>query len=90
MICFSHTHTNHKNNKIKIVLANDHHVFLHGLYSLLSKLELVEILVTANNGRQLLEKMKLKHHINVAVVDLHMEVLGGIEITRLIKQKFPA
>jgi RNA polymerase sigma factor (sigma-70 family) len=75
--------------KIKIVLADDHQMFLDGLYSLLSQLENVEILATANHGKQLLEKMRRLHHIDVAVVDMHMEQMDGIETTRNIKKEFP-
>lgn len=77
------------NNKIKIVLADDHQMFLDGLHSLLSQMEQVEIMATANNGKQLIEKLRKDPACDVAVVDMHMEVLDGIETTRQIRKEFP-
>ncbi len=75
--------------KIKIVLADDHQMFLDGLYSLLSQMEQIEIMATANNGKQLLDKLRRIPYCEMAVVDMHMEVMDGIETTRKIKQEFP-
>jgi DNA-binding NarL/FixJ family response regulator len=75
--------------KIKVVLADDHQIFLDGLHSLLTQLENIEILATANSGRQLLEKMKQIRKCDVAVVDLHMDDMDGIETTRRILEEFP-
>jgi DNA-binding NarL/FixJ family response regulator len=76
-------------NKIKIVLADDHQMFLDGLYALLSQMEQVEIVATANNGTQLLEKLRRPGTCDIAIVDLHMEEMDGIETTRQIKQQYP-
>ena len=77
------------NNKIKVVLADDHQMFLDGLFSLLSQMEQVEIRDTANNGKQLLDKLRKKPDCDVAVLDMHMDVMDGIETTRQIRQEFP-
>lgn len=77
------------NNKIKIVLADDHQMFLDGLYSLLSQMEQVEIMTTANNGQQLLDKLRKNPSCDVAVLDMHMDIMDGIEATRQIRQEFP-
>ena len=76
-------------NKIHVVLADDHQMFLDGLHSLLLQLDNVEILATANNGKQLLDKMKKVRSCDVAIVDLHMDEMDGIETTRQIKLNFP-
>lgn len=78
------------NKKIKIVLADDHQMFLDGLYSLLSQMDQVEVVATANNGKQLLEKLKKNSAVDVAVVDMHMDTMDGIETTRRIRQEFPS
>nr|WKN36171.1 response regulator transcription factor [Tunicatimonas sp. TK19036] len=77
------------NKKIKIVLADDHQMFLDGLYSILSQIEQVEIIATANNGKQLLDKLQRTPDCDIAVVDLHMGELDGIETTKRIKREFP-
>ncbi len=76
--------------KIRVMLADDHQMFLDGLHSLLSQIENLEILGTANHGKQLLDKLQLNTRCDVAIVDIHMPVMDGIETTRQIKQHFPA
>lgn len=76
--------------KIKIVLADDHQMFLDGLYALLSQMEQVEVVSIANNGKQLLEKLRKNPACDVAVVDMHMDTMDGIETTRRIRQEFPS
>lgn len=75
--------------KIKVFLADDHQMFLDGLHSLLSQIENLEILGTANNGKQLLDKLKTSPRCDVAIVDIHMPVMDGIETARQVKQHFP-
>lgn len=77
------------NSKIKIVLADDHQMFLDGLYSLLSQMEQVEIMATANNGKQLLDKLRKDPSCDVAVLDMHMDIMNGIETTYHIRKEFP-
>lgn len=77
------------NKKIKIVLADDHQMFLDGLYSLLSQIEQIEIMATANNGKQLLDKLRKISACDIAVLDMHMDVMNGIETTRCIREEFP-
>lgn len=77
------------NKKIKIVLADDHQMFLDGLFSLLSQMDQVEIMATANNGKQLLDKLRKDPACDVAVLDMHMDIMDGIETTRQIRQEFP-
>ncbi len=74
--------------KIKIVLADDHQMFLDGLYSLLSQMEQVEIMATANNGKQLLDRLRRNPDCDVAVLDMHMEIMDGIETARQIRKEF--
>lgn len=75
--------------KIKVFLTDDHQMFLDGLYSLLSQIENIEILGTANNGKQLLDKLQSSPRCDVAIVDIHMPVLDGIETVKQVKQHFP-
>lgn len=76
-------------SKIKVFLADDHQMFLDGLHSLLSQIENLEVLGTANNGKQLLDKLQTSPRCDVAIVDIHMPVMDGIETARQVKQKYP-
>lgn len=76
-------------DKIKILLADDHQMFLDGLSALLSRINSVEIVAAVNNGAQLLETMKTTKG-DLVIVDLHMPVLDGLETTKMIRKHYPA
>lgn len=75
--------------KIKILLADDHQLFLDGLSALLAQIASVEIVAAVGDGAQLLEKLKGLEG-DLVIVDLHMPVLGGLETTKIIRQLYPA
>ncbi|MCY2687613.1 response regulator transcription factor [Salinimicrobium sp. TH3] len=73
---------------IKIILADDHQMFLDGLASLLSQLQDVEVIATANSGREVMEKLTgLSPHL--VIVDINMPVMNGLETTQEIKARYP-
>lgn len=76
-------------DKIKILLADDHQLFLDGLSALLAQIASVEIVAAVSDGAQLLEKLKGSEG-DLVIVDLHMPVLGGLETTKMIKELYPA
>lgn len=76
-------------DKIKILLADDHQLFLDGLSALLAQIASVEIVAAVSDGAQLLEKLKGSEG-DLVIVDLHMPVLGGLETTKIIRQLYPA
>jgi DNA-binding NarL/FixJ family response regulator len=76
-------------DKIKILLADDHQMFLDGLCALLSQIAYVEIVATANNGAQLLDELKTIQG-DLVIVDLHMPVLDGLEATKIIRELYPS
>lgn len=75
--------------KIKILLADDHQLFLDGLSALLAQIASVEIVAAVGDGAQLLEKLKGSEG-DLVIVDLHMPVLGGLETTKMIRELYPA
>lgn len=75
--------------KIRILLADDHQLFLDGLSALLGQIASVEIVAAVSDGTQLLEKLKGSEG-DLVIVDLHMPVLGGLETTKMIRELYPA
>src|SRR5581483_9071728 len=71
--------------KIKVLLADDHIVVRQGLRALLAAEEDIEIVGEADNGRQAVQLAK-KLSPDVAVIDIAMPVLNGLEATRQITQ----
>lgn len=74
--------------KTKIIIADDHKIFLDGLHALLSTQSAVEVVATAENGQLLLSALE-KHPADVVLMDYNMPILDGLECTRQVRERFP-
>ena len=71
---------------IRIMLADDHNLLRQGVQRMLEKQEDFEVVAEASSGLEAIEMAKL-HQPDVAVVDIAMKELNGIEATsQLLKQ----
>src|SRR5437899_6280652 len=75
--------------KIRVVLADDHTVVRQGLRALLMSEEDIDIVGEAEKRRQAIQLVK-KLLPDVAVIDIAMPVLNGLEATRQITRSVPA
>src|SRR4051794_28764861 len=73
---------------IRILLADDHTVMRSGLRVLLERQPGFQVIGEAGDGRQAIELAET-HAPNVAVIDIAMPNLNGIEATRQITAKYP-
>jgi two-component system response regulator NreC len=73
----------------KIVLADDHQLLRAGLRSLLSKERDLEVVGEASDGREAVE-LVTRHTPDLAILDIGMPNLNGIEATRQIRTNVPA
>src|SRR5258708_26577223 len=74
--------------KIRVILADDHTVVRQGLRALLAAEGDIDIVGEAENGRQAIQLVK-KLMPDVAVIDIAMPVLNGLEATRQITRSVP-
>jgi DNA-binding NarL/FixJ family response regulator len=73
---------------VRILIADDHHVVRAGLRALLESKSGWQVCAEASNGREAVDKaVKLKP--DVAVVDIAMPLLNGVETTRQIRKLSP-
>jgi len=72
---------------IKLLLADDHQMFIDGMRSFLEKYKDIEIVAEANNGNQVLKILETEA-IDIVVLDITMPELDGIETTKIIRQKY--
>jgi DNA-binding NarL/FixJ family response regulator len=74
--------------KITVILSDDHNIVREGLRLLLESADDIKVIGEAENGRQALQLAKdLKP--DVAVLDIAMPVLNGLEATRQIVKEAP-
>jgi DNA-binding NarL/FixJ family response regulator len=75
--------------KIKIIIADDHTMFLQGIVSLLENEENINILGKASNGKEALKIIETSLP-DILLLDISMPEMDGIELTKIIKQQFPS
>jgi DNA-binding NarL/FixJ family response regulator len=75
-------------NRVRILVADDHEIVRRGLISLIKSHPDWEICAEANNGRQAVEKAN-QTKPDVAILDIGMPVLNGLEATRQILREHP-
>ncbi|MFC1939326.1 response regulator [Chloroflexota bacterium] len=75
-------------DKIKVIIADDHILLREGTRQLLEKEGDIEIIGEAGDGEEAIELVK-KMKPDVAIVDIAMPKLNGIEVTKQIKAISP-
>ncbi len=74
--------------KIKVIIADDHHLVRQGFKSLLEDLDFVEVIGEASDGKQVLQLLKNGNHADVVIMDVDMPVMGGLETLEEITKTF--
>ncbi len=73
---------------INILVVDDHKVFRDGINALLEKVEGVEVVAEASNGKEALDQLK-KCRVDVVLMDIDMGEMNGIDTTQIVKQLYP-
>jgi DNA-binding NarL/FixJ family response regulator len=71
-----------------VLVVDDHQIIIDGLKSILQDEEMVQFAGGANTMQEALNFIEL-HPVDVVVMDISMPGHSGIEITRIIKEKYP-
>jgi DNA-binding NarL/FixJ family response regulator len=74
--------------KTRIIIADDHPLFITGIKALLKKAVDFEIVAEAENGEDLIKQVEF-HKPDVVLTDIQMPVKDGIEATKEICKRFP-
>lgn len=78
-----------KTNVVRVVLADDHEIVRKGIHDLLEEEDDIRVVAEAADGVEAVD-LTLEHQPDVAVLDIQMPEMTGIEATRQIKAKAPA
>jgi two-component system response regulator NreC len=73
---------------VRVLLADDHALFRGGLRRILEESPGIEVVAEASSGKEAVELTKL-HQPDVAVLDISMKELNGVEATEQITQQCP-
>lgn len=75
-------------NKINLLIADDHTMFLQGIISLLEQESNITIVDKAINGIEALEIIK-KGAIDFIILDISMPEMDGIELSKILRKQYP-
>jgi DNA-binding NarL/FixJ family response regulator len=75
-------------DKIKILIVEDHRLVREGLQALISFQSNLEVIGTATNGKEAIQKIKTEIKPDVVLLDQDMPVLSGLETLEIIKKEF--
>jgi DNA-binding NarL/FixJ family response regulator len=75
---------------IKLAIADDEELFRQGMTFILNKEVNFDIILQAENGHDLIEKIEnVEIQPDIILMDLNMPQLNGVETTKLIKKQYP-
>jgi DNA-binding NarL/FixJ family response regulator len=77
-------------DKIRLIIVDDHEIFRQGLIMVSNNLENIEVVAEASNGKEFLEVLeKYKDEVDIVLMDIRMPIMDGIEATIKAKEKYP-
>lgn len=74
---------------IKILIADDHQIFLDGLQAILHTEKDIQVVAEALTGNEVLFQLE-NHDVDIAVLDIEMPCRNGIQLSEIIREKYPA
>ncbi len=74
---------------IKIIIADDHQLFIDGIKSILSKEIDLTIIGEANNGLEILKLLEKGLQPDIILTDIRMPIIDGVSVTKKIKKDYP-
>ena len=73
---------------MRVLIADDHEIFLESLSMLISTFAGVEVVGNCKNAEEVLTYL-LKNEIDLLITDYNMPLMSGLQLTLIIRQKFP-
>ena len=80
--------SNKSKDKIRVLLADDHHIVRAGIRQLLESAKDIQVVAEAGDGEEA-QALIQNHKPDVAVLDIQMPKASGIEVTRWVRAHLP-
>ncbi|MEL6657184.1 MAG: response regulator transcription factor [Bacteroidota bacterium] len=74
---------------IRVLIADDHQMFLDGIESFLDEDPNIEVVAQANNGNEVIAKLK-QVKVDVLVLDIDMGTPNGVDTAAIIRKQYPS
>ncbi|MCB0762423.1 MAG: response regulator transcription factor [Flavobacteriales bacterium] len=75
--------------QVRILIADDHQMFIDGIKALLSGEERLAFVGEAANGAEALALLETLDQVDLLITDINMPGMSGVELTRVVKEKYP-
>ena len=75
--------------KIRILLVDDHQMILDSLQLLFGLIDGIEVVRTEHDSRNVLNVLA-EESIDVLITDYRMPYLDGLQLTRMVREKYPS
>lgn len=73
---------------IKILIADDHQIVIDGIRALLKNNHNIYVVGEALDGQEVLDILQ-QRTTDIAILDINMPSINGIEVTKIIKEQYP-
>ncbi|NDK17282.1 MAG: response regulator transcription factor, partial [Armatimonadetes bacterium] len=77
-----------KKNALRVLVADDHPVVREGLAALINRRPDMAVVAEASTGQEAVEQFLL-HRPDVALLDLRMPEMDGVEVIAAIREQVP-
>ena len=74
---------------IKLYIVDDHKIFVEGVANLLANVPEIQVAGWGNSAAEAIAYLQL-HDVDVLITDSEMPGMTGIELARVVKDKYPA
>ncbi|MFT3680932.1 MAG: response regulator transcription factor [Ferruginibacter sp.] len=75
--------------KIKLAIADDHKLFRDGIAGLINGFSEYEVIIEADNGKDLQQQLKIKGIPDILLLDINMKEMDGFETAEWLKENHP-
>jgi len=75
-------------SKIRLIIVDDHPIFIEGMFALLRNDDRFDIIGFAHNGKDAIELIK-KTTPDIVLLDINMPEMDGVELCKYLKEHYP-